>query len=283
MKYSFITATYNRSHKLVDLIDHMNNISYDHFEWIVVDDGSCDDTSEIFASAKLDEKIEFKYFRQKNSGKHVALNKAIDESKGVWLIVLDSDDYYIPECLINLDLITKKLSPNIAGITSITLSEDGVVIGDKFPIDYQEEHFFNFMYENNIKGDKTFIYKAAILKLFKFPVFENENFLPESIVINRISLNFKNAFVNIPLEVKEYQPDGLSAIMNTISKKNPLGTSLRYQELLLQKIKFFDRIKFKYLAFKYASFSKDNSEFLNQIPCYEKLFFKILLFVNSQK
>ena len=62
MKYSFITATYNRSHKLVDLIDHMNNISYDHFEWIVVDDGSCDDTSEIFASAKLDEKIEFKYF-----------------------------------------------------------------------------------------------------------------------------------------------------------------------------------------------------------------------------
>lgn len=281
MKYSFITATYNRSHKLVDLIDHMNNISYDQFEWIVVDDGSCDDTSEIFSSTKLEEKIDFKYFRQNNSGKHVALNKAINESKGEWLIVLDSDDYYIPDCLIKLDLITKKLSSNIAGITALTLNTDGILIGDKFPMDFQEEYFFNFMYENDINGDKTFIYKSSVLKLFKFPVFEKEKFLPEAIVINRISLNYKNAFVNVPLEFKDYQTDGLSAQMNKISKQNPLGTSLRYQELLEQKIKFSDRIKFKYLAFKYADMAKINPEFIKQSSGFEKIIFRFLILINK--
>jgi len=283
MKYSFITATYNRAHKLVDLIEHMNNISYDSFEWIVVDDGSSDGTSEVFTSAVLDSRIDFKYFKQENSGKHVALNTAIDKSNGEWLIVLDSDDYYIPECLIELDLITSKISPAIAGITTLTMDTKGIITGDKFPEDYQEDYFFNLMSENNIKGDKTFIYKAAILKLFKFPVFENENFLPESIVINRISLNYKNAFVNIPLEIIDYQPDGLSAKMKIISKKNPLGTSLRYQELLVQKIKFSDRIKFKYLAFKYANLVKTDSEFINQSPSYEKMIFRLLLFLNKLK
>ena len=116
---------------------------------LVVDDGSSDGTSEVFTSAVLDSRIDFKYFKQENSGKHVALNTAIDKSNGEWLIVLDSDDYYIPECLIELDLITSKISPAIAGITALTMDTKGFITGDKFPEDYQEDYFFNFMSENN--------------------------------------------------------------------------------------------------------------------------------------
>lgn len=281
MKYSFITATYNRSPKLENLIGHMNNISYDNFEWIVVDDGSSDNTSELFDNAILETKIKFKYFRQENSGKHVALNRAIEESEGEWIIVLDSDDYYIPNCLIELDNIILKANPNIVGITTLTMNMAMEVIGDKFPIDYQEDYFFNLMYRNNIKGDKTFIYKASVLKLFPFPVFENEIFLPESIILNRISLKYKNVFVNIPLELVEYQPDGLSAKIKVISMNNPMGTSLRYQELLWQKIKLQDRFKFKFLAYKYACMKSEKSEFIKSLSVFEKLLFKALLFLKK--
>ena len=94
---SIITPTYNRGHLLQRCYDSLSAQTRKDFEWIIVDDGSTDNTEEIVSS--FDSDYDIVYIKKENGGKHTALNTSHPYVHGKYVMILDSDDYLIPEAV----------------------------------------------------------------------------------------------------------------------------------------------------------------------------------------
>ena len=78
-KISVLTPTYNRANLLPKLYKSLvENSKYQaEIEWLIMDDGSTDDTKVVVEKFKKENKLEIKYFYQQNQGKMVAINKLV--------------------------------------------------------------------------------------------------------------------------------------------------------------------------------------------------------------
>ncbi|MCS2864766.1 glycosyltransferase family 2 protein [Bacteroides thetaiotaomicron] len=87
------TPTYNRAYILNDLYQSLCRQTCRKFEWLIVDDGSTDNTEGLVASWLDEGKMSLRYIKQPNGGKHRAINKGIQEANGDLFFIVDSDDY----------------------------------------------------------------------------------------------------------------------------------------------------------------------------------------------
>ena len=99
MKLSILTATYNRAKYLPKLYESIKqNLKYElNIEWIIVDDGSEDDTKNQVQKFIDESIVPIKYFYQKNNGKMSAINEAMKHVTGELVIDCDSDDFFVPD------------------------------------------------------------------------------------------------------------------------------------------------------------------------------------------
>lgn len=211
--FSVFTPTYNRANTIGRTYEYLCKQTLRSFEWIIVDDGSTDNTEEIVQKWINTNKISIVYLKQENGGKHRAFNRAVQIAKGEIFICLDSDDYYIEtalEIIYSYHLIHKD-NPWIAGFSCNSLDLHGNLIGTSLPVDELVVSHYNLYNSLSVKGDKGLIYYTRILKEYPFPEFENEFFVTEALVLNRISLRYKICCIKRSLEIKDYQRDGLSS------------------------------------------------------------------------
>ncbi len=94
-----LTATHNRADKLRRLYESLTLQTYTDFEWLVVDDGSGDDTADVVAALIAEASFPARYIYQENRGRHVALNVGVREAVGGFCAVIDDDDWYAPDGL----------------------------------------------------------------------------------------------------------------------------------------------------------------------------------------
>ena len=135
MKFTIFTPTYNRAYLLEELYDSLKSQTFKDFEWLVVDDGSLDDTRQIVEKFINEKILNISYYYKDNGGKQRAYNYALDKAKGELFICLDSDDKYVPN---GLEIILKYWIKNeknskIAGMGYISTYPNGDIIGTKFP------------------------------------------------------------------------------------------------------------------------------------------------------
>ena len=100
--FSIIIPTYNRAHLISKGIDSILAQTFENWELIIVDDGSTDNTKELIASYQ-EKDARIRYIYQENSERSAARNNGIDKAKGNYICFLDSDDYYLPNHLFNLN------------------------------------------------------------------------------------------------------------------------------------------------------------------------------------
>jgi glycosyltransferase involved in cell wall biosynthesis len=91
MKVSVIIPTYNRANILKQTVDSVLNQTFQDFEIIVIDDGSIDDTQQIFSD--YSDKVRYK--KQQNAGVNAARNHALQLAKGEYIATLDDDDMWL--------------------------------------------------------------------------------------------------------------------------------------------------------------------------------------------
>ena len=133
MLLTIFTATYNRAHLLPRLYDSLKRQQATDFEWIVVDDGSSDDTAEVLSQIiKNENPFRIRFFQQKHGGKHRAVNYGIREAKGKYFMLLDSDDYLTENAV---TLITKWVGtienlPGMCGVAGTKIKDNGELIGE---------------------------------------------------------------------------------------------------------------------------------------------------------
>jgi len=256
-KFSILTATYNRESKLHALYESLCMQTFEDFEWIVVDDGSVDNTASVVKSwcdAKL---IDIQYVKQGNGGKHRALNRGMSMVNGDWVAIIDSDDSVTPDCLervarsiekANLDLKTE-----IAGVVFLSKYASGKVVGSSFPHKEYIGKTYEYYSEYKLTGDKFDFYRSSVLREFPFPEFYGENFLAEGIVWNRINKKYDCLFVNEALQIVEYQEDGLSGNSIMLRIKSPNGAAALYSEGMTLNVPVLKKLRYasNYYRFKY--------------------------------
>lgn len=239
MIISIITASYNREKLLTRLFESLCNQTCKNFEWIVIDDGSRDNTEQLI-NEFIDKKIiDINYIKKINGGKHTALNVGVDIAKGEFSFFVDSDDY-LPnnsiEIICNkIDLIKK--NPNyglICGICGDKQNINGNHLEAKFKDNFIG-NYLDFRYKLKIIGDKAEVFKTQILQEYKFPEFEGEKFCPEGLIWNRIAQNYEMLFFKDVIYYCEYQEEGLTAKTYEVRKKSPQATLLYYKELFKDK------------------------------------------------
>lgn len=93
------TPTYNRAYIIKNVYDSLVLQTEKNFEWLVIDDGSSDNTEELIKSLIEEKKIHIRYEKKENGGQHTALNRAIEEARGKMLMIVDSDDYLKPNAV----------------------------------------------------------------------------------------------------------------------------------------------------------------------------------------
>ena len=136
---SVIIPSYNQGNYLGETLYSVLDQTYPHFEAIVVDDGSTDDTAEIVRSFE-DARIHYIY--QENRGLSSARNTGIHHSQGEFLTYLDSDDLFLPE----------KLEILVAAMRA--RPELGLVAGKAIPIDGQG-HRIGKIFSTPLTADPT--------------------------------------------------------------------------------------------------------------------------------
>lgn len=254
---SLITATYNREKLLTNLYKSLCEQTTKKFEWIVVDDGSVDETDNLINKFKLDNIIDITYLKKENGGKHTAINLGVEIAKYPYVFLVDSDDYLpnnsICKIISYIEIISTRTDfSKLSGICGLKADFNGNIVGTKFPKDLICS-YIDYRYKYEIKGDKAEIFKKEVLMEFKFPVFAKEKFCPEALVWNRISYKYNMYFFNEIIYHSEYLEGGLSDRSLEIRKKAPKATLTYYKELYKNKnlnLYYRCRAFINYLRFK---------------------------------
>lgn len=254
MKFTVFTPTFNRKELLEKLYKSLQKQTFKDFEWLIVDDGSTDGTKEKVEEFLSEKKLEIKYYFKENGGKQRAYNFATEKANGELFICLDSDDEYVENGLETILKYWKKYDKNtdIAGMGYLSTYPNGEIIGSNFPEKEMISTQFEIYNKYGVKGDKGLMFRTEIIKKYKFPVFEDEKFITEAVVYNRICEKYKMVYVNEKIEIKEYQEDGLTAKYNNLLLRNPKGQALYHNEINSQKLTFKQKILNNAVYYKFC-------------------------------
>ena len=235
MKVTIFTPTYNRAAKLLRLYESLLKQSSYDFEWIIVDDGSCDNTKEIVSQFHNKEMFSMQYIFQENGGKHRAYNKAIEFAKGDYFFCVDSDDYLERDAVLKIIECTENMDSE-QGIIAYKINETGKRLSNQFPKEVNISTRFQLETEYGCKGEFTLIYPTKLARENPFPTFPNEKFMTESVIYDRMEQKCTMKILADVLTICEYLPDGYSSNSNAIMKSNPGGYCLYYMQRITRVI-----------------------------------------------
>lgn len=226
------TPTYNRANTLERLYNSLKETK-EKLVWLVVDDGSTDNTEELMKSFK-DSKVSINYVKKENGGKMSAFNLAIDLCETEYFMTIDSDDMinpnFIKEFYSDIDKI--KDNDNIAAIVYLAanMNNKDEVVGTKLP-DNTICKFYDIYNKFKVKGDKSIVWKTDVLKKYKYPMIDGEKFIADAYLMNEVSFSYDFMTINRIATFVEYQDNGYSANYFNLVRKNPKGNRLYFKQL----------------------------------------------------
>lgn len=253
------TPTFNRKNLLPRLYESLISQSNMNFVWMIIDDGSTDDTEELVKIWQQDNKLEILYFYKENEGMHSAHNWAYDRITTPWNTCIDSDDKMPYNAVqIIIDTVTDLNDNSIECIVGLDSDFTGVVLGNTFPIGYDKVKINQFMKTFKITGDKKFVFTTSIMKQVEaYPIFKNEKLVP---------LNYKYLLAEDRIFFKplnqilcnvEYQPDGSTNNMLKQYRRNPRGFAFSRLNRIKYGSTFTERFKNAVHLVSSTLFSRD--------------------------
>lgn len=221
---TIFTVTYNRARTLPALYKSLCEQKCKNFIWLVVDDGSTDNTRELIESySKQDNGFEIRYVYKENGGMHTAHNEAYKNIDTYFSMSIDSDDLLAEDAVSKIyDYWERYGSEDYAGIIALDCDKNGRLCGKKLPD--QKSTTITHYYEHGGCGDKKLVYRAEIIKNTpEYPVFEGEKYFSLRYKYTIIDEKYEMLILNDYLCVVDYQDDGSSNNMLWQYKKNPKG------------------------------------------------------------
>lgn len=250
-----ITPTYNRSKELPRLFESLQNQKLYNFIWLIVDDGSTDNTKEVIDNF-CNSYFRIIYYIKENGGKHTALNLAFKYIKTDLSFIVDSDDYLLPEATLVIQSDWEKYkNKDLCGISYLRGYSANKVIGDTSPSDYMVDNFINMRFNKHIGGDKAEVWVTKYLVEHSYPEFNGEKFFGESYLWIKMAQKRNMLFRNKIIYITEYLEGGLSKSGRALRIKCPQGGMTSAEMMMTPDFSLNQRIKGGILYSCYFFFS----------------------------
>ncbi len=242
---TIFTPAYNRAYILSQLYNSLLRQTDTRFEWVVVDDGSKDNTEELVQGWIQENKIKIVFQKQENQGKHIAVNTGAGLASGELFFIVDSDDYLSEEAVGKIFSFWENSAwdESICGIISYKKLFDGQMLGSKVPPEIKRCKMWEAARKYGSTGDKAVIFRTDIFKQYTYPKFEGENFLGESYVFNQIDEKYDMLIMDEALYFCDYLPDGLSQDFRRLYRNNPRGFLAIYEQAVNHALNTKQRLK----------------------------------------
>lgn len=224
-RLTVFTPTYNRAHTLPRTYASLTCQDCKDFVWLIVDDGSTDDTRALVKALQMQEhSFEIRYLYKENGGMHTAHNTAYEVIDTELNVCIDSDDCLAPGAVRNIlakwDSVQKD---KYAGIIGLDADLQGNLIGTGFPAGMVETTLSGYYAAGGI-GDKKLVYRTDVIRQYPpYPVFKGEKYVALAYKYRLIDQDYKLAVLNEILCNVEYQQDGSSNTMWRQYLNNPKG------------------------------------------------------------
>ena len=249
MKLTIFTPTYNRAYIIEQLYRSLQRQTCYDFEWLVVDDGSVDDTKSVFAKWVEEEKrFPIRYYQKENGGKHCAINRGLDLAQGELFYIVDSDDYLADDAVEKIirwsDEATREAT--YCGFAGNMDSVPQGAMNRKFDGGYFDGTALDRY--GIVDGERAMVFYTDIHRKYYYPEFDNEKFITEAVVWNRMAADgYRIRYYNDIICLFEYQEDGLTKAGNRLFLNNPRGYGLWLcEKAKFQKIGIIGRLKMYY-------------------------------------
>ena len=240
--FTVLTPTYNRAHVLDRVYASLCEQTCQDFEWVVVDDGSTDNTRGRVLAWQQESRFPIHYLWQENQHKKTAFNLGVRHARGEWVVALDSDDTLEPNALYGMAQIHERIPEperdRYIGIIGLCARPDGSIVGDMFPSDVLDATSLDLNFKYRVSGEKFGCLRTHILLQFPFP--ENvPGFVPESLVWRAIArAGYLNRFVNQVFRIYYDSPDSLSR-QGRQSAQHALGLWLLARDTVMECLPWF--------------------------------------------
>ena len=243
-----LTATYNRHHTLGKVFESLLAQTCKDFEWIISDDGSTDNTEELVKSwQKLDNGFDIIYSKLPHVGFPRALNNGVNHSNTRWIMMLDSDDYLLPQTIKTLLPWLDEIvgMEKMAGIGVTRTHPDGSFMKKQAPLINPELGYVDATNSDralyHLDMDCFEVIRTSLLKEYPFQYWPTEEYAPPALNYNAMALDgWKIRWRTGHFYICEYLTDGLTK-SNIKVKKNPMGYAMMYNQDLLRFPNFKSR------------------------------------------
>lgn len=239
MMITVFTPAYDRAHTLHRVYESLKSQTYQEFEWIVVDDGSSDDTKAVVERFIAEKPFfEIRYFYQTNQGKHIATNRAVREARGEFFITLDSDDACKENALESFlqawNTIPEAEREKYKGISCRCCKSEtpDKIIGTHLPKKVLDSSDHELRYRYRVKGELWGMTRRQLMLENPYPEIKGLHYYPEGVYWGRLGLDYITRYVDEPL--RYYYAEG-TAKENQLTKKLHAKETYYAREYMLSK------------------------------------------------
>lgn len=235
MRISILTPSYNRAKLLPKLYQSIldNLINDVEIEWLIMDDGSTDETKKIIENFIIENKITIKYFFQKNQGKMRAINNLIENANGDLIIECDSDDYFAKDAFkiikTSYDIVEDNME-KIYALCFLKYDQNGKNMGNNFIKNTTK--MFDLYFKEGENGEKALVFNGQIRKKYKYELEKDEKFITEARMFHKMDEKYDIVCINKPIMICEYQNEGYTKNIINQFKNNPYGYFEYFKEIL---------------------------------------------------
>ena len=211
---TIFTPAYNRAYTLHLGYEALLRQTCQDFEWLIIDDGSTDNTEELIRRWQAEEtRFQIRYCYKENGGLHTGYNKAVELARTELFVCIDSDDWMPDDAIEKIERIWSQVAlKGFAGIMGIDRYEDGRCVGGMFPENVHEMFLYEKLTTYKIPGDKKMIHRTDLLKkVAPMPTFQGEKFFNPSYMMYQLDQFGKLYVTNECFCIVDYQPDGMSS------------------------------------------------------------------------
>lgn len=237
-RVTVFTPTYNRVYTLDRLYDSLRRQTDQSFVWLIVDDGSTDNTGEIVGTWISEGLVEICYHKQANGGKPRAHNKGVDLCNTELFICVDSDDYLTDNAVERFIAVWDGIGSKqgVCGIVALKGDTADRPIGTPMPLNVHQSPLCDLYGKHGFRGDTALLFRTDVLRRFPFVVAEGETFIGEGYVYLQIDQHYSLHLLNEVLYIAAYLPDGYSRNIRKLIKRNPRSyTLLKRQAVVFSK------------------------------------------------
>lgn len=208
------TPTYNRRDCIHRCYESLQRQSSYNFQWLIIDDGSTDDTESLIRQWQIEEtRFAIRYCYKENGGLHTGYNKGIELAQTELFVCIDSDDWMPDDAISKIEELWRCVADKgYVGIMGIDRYENGSCVGGEFPKDIHEMYLYEKLTKYQIPGDKKMIHRTDLLKkVAPMATFPGEKFFNPSYMMYQLDQFGKLYVTNDCFCIVDYQPDGMSS------------------------------------------------------------------------